>query len=251
MKILYKDKADIDDLFKKTLPAGFYLGAMEKPTSKMLESEILSVKFSKVGETTIRNMPNLKYIINRAHGTDNINLNLCEKRGIKVLSASPTTFEVGSKIIKELDCCLPPYTIVGYGNIGQFVHKKIKARIITSSTKKEDIEKILKKTKTLIGTVSLNTTTKNYFNKDVFKHLKKADMIHVSRSETINNEDLLEAIKNENIIFAVIDTLGPIMREEIINTGKVAYTKHTFWKYNFDKKRYLKAIAETINSILK
>ena len=47
-----------------------------------LDVEILSVKFSKVGQKTFDAYPNLKWIVCRSHGYDNVNVDLAKKYNI-------------------------------------------------------------------------------------------------------------------------------------------------------------------------
>ena len=59
----------------------------------------------------------------------------------------------------------------------------------------------------------------------------KGKLISISRSDVIDNKALLDNI--DNISHAYIDTLGNEYRKEILDTGKVTYTKHTAWEHNF------------------
>lgn len=252
MKVLYKDKGDIDKDFKALLP-GYYLGAMEKPTEAMRKAEVLSVKFSRVGKGTLQKMPNLKYIVLRAHGTDLVDMEACKKRGIKVIASYPTAREVSScilYIIKKLRC-KPTFTIFGNGSIGKLIVKKLNSPdIIDSKTSNKKIKEYLENTHTLISTVPLTSATKDLFNRNIFRHLpKRTVFISASRGETINNADLLKYIGNGKISYAVIDTLGPNLREKLLETGKVKHTGHTFWKHGFDKTRYLNSVKKAIDSI--
>ena len=63
-----------------------------------LETEVLSVKFSKIGQKTFEAYPNLKWIQCRAHGSDNINLELAENRRVGVVCLDPDTLNVAKWI---------------------------------------------------------------------------------------------------------------------------------------------------------
>lgn len=249
MQVLYKDKKDITEKFKKALP-GFYLGAMEKLTDEMKTVEILSVKFSKVAYGTISNFPNLKYIVIRGHGTDIIDKQACKKRGIKIIQANPTAYEVANKIISliEKHNCKKPIILFGNGAIGSIIAKNLPDVIIVTS-KIKVAPKILRGCKTIISALSLNDSTVEFFNEELLSNFKNAHFISASRSETVNNKDLLKAILKGHIKYAIIDTLGSNLREDLLKTNKVEYTKHTFWKHGFNEDRYISAIKAAINSI--
>ncbi len=59
----------------------------------------------------------------------------------------------------------------------------------------------------------------------------KGKLISVSRSSVIDNKALLDNI--DNITHAYVDTLDEYLREELLATGKVTYSKHTAFAHNF------------------
>ena len=70
----------------------------------------------------------------------------------------------------------------------------------------------------------------NYINDDILKNFK-GKIISVSRANVIDNAALLNNL--DNITHAYVDTLGSEHREELLESGKVTYTKHTAWEHNF------------------
>ena len=74
-KVIIKDKKDI-----KFAPSNF-LKEYEWESHGQYDSldfvdpdvEVLSIQFTKVGEKTYKAMPNLKWIVCRSHGFDNVN----------------------------------------------------------------------------------------------------------------------------------------------------------------------------------
>ena len=56
-------------------------------------------------------------------------------------------------------------------------------------------------------------------------------LISVSRSTVIDNTALYENI--DNITHAYVDTLDSHLRESLLETGKVTYTKHTAFEHGF------------------
>ena len=78
---------------------------------------------------------------------------------------------------------------------------------------------------------------KHYINDDILKNFK-GKLISVSRADVLDNDSLLRNI--DNITEAHIDTLDSLNRDELLNTKKVFYYKHTAFEFNFsyEKDKY-------------
>ena len=70
----------------------------------------------------------------------------------------------------------------------------------------------------------------------------KGKLISVSRSTVIDNEVLYKHINN--ISHAYVDTLDDHLRQELLDTGKVTYTKHTAFAHGFSYENNPKYFAE-------
>ena len=91
---------------------------------------------------------------------------------------------------------------------------------------------------------------KHFLNNEVLKNFK-GKLISVSRSDVIDNKALLDNI--DNISHAYIDTLGDEYRKELLDTGKVTYTKHTAFEYGFSYENnttYFEDLEEQIKDCL-
>ena len=94
------------------------------------DTQLLSVQFSKVGQKSYDAFPNLKWIVVRQHGFDNVNLDECETRGIGVVNtkpfAKPTADWISDKL-KPHDKVM----FIGYGEIATKVNNpEIRSSII-------------------------------------------------------------------------------------------------------------------------
>src|SRR5210317_911496 len=163
--------------------------------------KVLSVQSTKVGEKTYNAFPNLEWIIVRQHGYDNINLNECEKRGIGVVTTKPFAQSTADWINQYITYNDKNYWEHYYWN----------------------------EYDTLIVTVPPENN-KHLINENVLSKFK-GKLISVSRSTVIDNEALLKYI--DNISHAYVDTLDEHLRDELLQTGKVTYSKHTAFAYNF------------------
>ena len=80
---------------------------------------------------------------------------------------------------------------------------------------------------------------------NIYSFLRK--LISVSRSTVIDNISLYKYI--DNITHAYVDTLDDHLRQYLIDTGKVTYTKHTAFEYGFSYENNTKYFDD-LNSII-
>ena len=221
--IVLKDKKDIKfapdnflDNFKWELHGQYDSLDFVNPDVK-----VLSVQFTKVGEKTYKAFPNLEWIIVRQHGYDNVNLSECEKRGIGVVTTKPfaqSTADWVNQYITDDD----KVALIGNGSIGS----KVKADV---SIGKNVSFGSLNNYNTLVVTIPPENN-KHYINDSILS-VFKGKLISVSRSTVVDNKALLDNI--DNITHAYVDTLDEYLREELLATGKVTYSKHTAFAHNF------------------
>jgi|TARA_R110002050_G_scaffold138504_3_gene262258 phosphoglycerate dehydrogenase-like enzyme len=201
--------------------------------------KVLSVQFTKVGEKTYKAFPNLEWIIVRQHGFDNVNIAECEKRGIGVVTTKPfaqSTADWINSFIEETD----NVALIGYGSIGS----KVKANNIQSFLRKSTYDS-LKDFNTLVVTVQPEGNDRLISEKILSKF--KGKLISVSRSTVIDNISLYKYI--DNITHAYVDTLDDHLRQYLIDTGKVTYTKHTAFEYGFSYENNTEYFGD-LNSII-
>ena len=203
--------------------------------------KVLSVQFTKVGEKTYKAFPNLEWIIVRQHGYDNINIDECEKRGIGVITTKPfaqSTADWINQYIYDGD----KIAVLGNGSIGS----KIKSNNHTHIGRKVSFGDNAYSYNTLIVTVSPEGN-KHLINEDILSKFK-GKLISVSRSTVIDNISLYKHI--DNITHAYVDTLDDHLREELLATDKVTYTKHTAFEYGFSYENNTKYFDDLYNVIV-
>ena len=242
--ILLKDKSDLIGV-EEFIPNAYILGAMEKPNLPSEDIKVLSIKFSKVGRTTLERFPNLEWVVYRGHGTDSINLDMCSQHGVGVVSTNPN-IEGCSHWIK--DKLKDGKTIIfGNGSISKRLQQLITDyHVVDSKTK---IIHIDDEYKNVVSCVSLNQSTEDIFNYELFKNMNDVNFVSISRAKTHNNRDLLKLIEENKLSSIFIDTLGTDVRDELLNTNKVTYTKHMSWDYLGHKNDH-KKLSEIIQSCL-
>lgn len=116
--------------------------------------------------------------------------------------------------------------IVGFGRIGQEVAKRLKPfnvkRILYQNrsvkikeageigAEKVDFHQLLEQSDFVIVTVSLTADTANLFNEAAFKKMKStAVFINTSRGGVVDQEALIEALRNKTIWAAGLDVMIP------------------------------------------
>ena len=233
VKICLKDKADLKGIQARLEYPVHVLGAMERPKFETGEIELLSVKHSKVGKTTLERYPNLKHVVVRGHGMDHVDYNACEKLGIGVHSLCQYSKSCAMWCVDK--CVMGPVMIYGGGNIGSVVFNCVLASGFEAavSTRQKFLDPI--GYKTVVSCIPYDTRrhalNRDFFNIRIFAQLEGADFISISRPQTHSNRDLLDAINNGYIRRAHIDTLGVDLKDELIGTGKVECYDHTAWSY--------------------
>ena len=249
-KVVLKDKKDMNQLFQfegyenwdeirdnKLEWEDYKIVGSQDEIERDLETEVLSVKFSKIGQKTFEAYPNLKWIQCRAHGSDNINLELAENRRVGIVCLDPDTYNVANWVCKFTTLGKAPL-ILGAGKIG----KEVASRIVmiepgSWNEVRHDPVMITSRSKynpeftyqfdTIIVTSS--PTEKPILNRELLEKFH-GNIISISRPACIDNEALLEAINDGRVENAQMDMLDPKGRDELIATGKVDYHKHTAWQ---------------------
>ncbi len=85
-----------------------------------------------------------------------------------------------------------------------------KPQYITYIGKPEELQDLLPRADFVLSTVPLTEKTRRYFDKDCFAKMKKAAyFINVGRGQTVNQDDLVDALKNKIIAGAAMDVTDP------------------------------------------
>ena len=233
--VLLKDKSDLDGVCE-IIPASNILGAMEKPNLPFQDIRVISTKFSKVGKTTLEKYPNLEWVVYRGHGTDSINLDLCKKHNVGVITTNPKaeTESCAQWIYDKIE-----YTgntvIFGNGVISQRLQMIMDTpyHVVDTKTPSKNIRNWLQDVNlvNVVSCVPLTKQTENMFNYDLFSSSTCCIFVSISRAKCHDNESLLRLINEYKIQEMHIDTLGTEHRDELLKTNKVHYYKHTSWDY--------------------
>ena len=235
--IVFKDKKDIQyapETFSQNVPYRL-MGAYGSLDFVDRNIRVLSVQFSKVGKKTYDAFPNLEWIVARSHGIDNVNLEECEKRGIGIVNTNPYA-ESTARWIQQYLTDEDTVGFVGYGAIAKNVKVSNKL-VFNSKNTKEDLLKLAVNANTLVITIPQTKETKGIIGEAVLS-VFFGKIISVGRWDIIDNKALLKNI--ERITHAYIDTLGEINQQELLDTGKVTYSKHTAWStgFSYDEKYF-------------
>ena len=264
MKVILKDKKDMnqlsdlapyfedwDEVRDNNLEWKDYLimGSQDE-IERDLETEVLSVKFSKIGQKTFDAYPNLKWIQCRAHGSDNINLELAEARRVGVVCLDPDTYNVARWIDQYKKG--PNILLLGAGKIGTSLSLSLDYEVteVTSQTDYNTIYPYMDSFNTII--VASSPTPQPIVDHALLEKFS-GNIISISRPVCIDNEALLEAVNDGRVTNAQMDMLDPKGRDELVATGKVTYHGHKAWEayglhqYN---ERYFCMVFQEIHWLL-
>ena len=149
VRVILKDKKDLNTLRSKGWSKdGYKIIGSQDEINRDLEVEVLSVKFSKIGQKTFDAYPNLKWIICRSHGYDNVRADLAEKYNVGIVCTNPNTFEVAEWICEKVigDKVL----LLGGGRIGKKFCEIYNGETFVVTSKTQYDYDIVKKTTTLL-----------------------------------------------------------------------------------------------------
>ena len=236
MNILLKDKSDLVGVENYIFNA-YILGAMEKSDHiPANDIKVISTKFSKVGKTTLEKYPNLEWVVYRGHGTDSINLDLCKRHNVGVITTNPSseTESCATWIFDKMEHT-GNTVIFGNGVISKRLQELMDTPyfVVDTKTPSKNIRNWLQDVDlvNVVSCVPLTKQTENMFNYDLFSSSTCCIFVSISRAKCHDNESLLRLINEYKIQEMHIDTLGTEHRDELLKTNKVHYYKHTSWKY--------------------
>ena len=157
--------------------------------------------------------------------------------------------------------------IVGLGEIGRSVAKIATAfgcEVVYYSTsgrnsnndfEKVDFDKLLEISDIISIHAPLNENTNYLFNAEAFKKMKKsAVLINVGRGPIINERDLTDALKNDEIAAAALDVLEkePMSPEspffEIKDSRKLYITPHIAWATREARERLMMEVYKNLKA---
>ncbi|MDD4833253.1 MAG: phosphoglycerate dehydrogenase [Lutispora sp.] len=257
------------------------------------EADAIICDLEGITKKVIDNAPNLKVISRRGVGIDSVDIEYAKEKGIKIKrtlgvverpvaelvmayilqiyrNISESNEEMkNNRWVKLLGRSTEGKVmgIVGLGNIGIEVARKAKAfdmEVIYSGTRKHEKEKklgleyatfeeLLEKSDIISIHVSLSDSTRDMFNYDVMKQMKKQPiLINTARGPIVNEKDLKKALNNGLVSYAAIDVYDkePKTDSTLVNCDNALLTPHngTFTKEVFIKMDILAAknIIETL-----
>ena len=263
-KVVLKDKKDMNQLFQfegyenwdeirdnKLEWEDYKIMGSQDEIERDLETEVLSVKFSKIGQKTFEAYPNLKWIQCRAHGSDNINLELAENRRVGVVCLDPDTLNVAKWIDRWKKG--PKVLLLGAGKSAAipFDFERNETTEVTSKSDYNTLYPYMNSFDTIV--VASSPTLQPIVDKSLLENFH-GNIISISRPACIDNEALLEAVNDGRVTNAQMDMLDPKGRDKLIATGKVTYHGHKAWEaygltqYN---ERYFIMVFQEIQWLLR
>ena len=160
-------------------------------------------------------------------------------------------------------------TIVGFGNVGQEIAKRLKAfnvkingvDIKNNNSKYQDafysineINEAIKVSEIIIITLPLTTKTERIIDKEKLMLMKENSiLVNISRGKIINEKDLLEVLEEKKFLGVILDVFEdePLDKQsKLWDFENVIVTPHNSFIGENNNKRLLKLIYININKLL-
>ena len=90
----------------------------------------------------------------------------------------------------------------------------------------DDLETIFKKSNFISIHIPALDTTKGIINKDLFGFAKGVSLLNFARHEVVNTADVINALKQENLVNFITDFPTPKLIERAVNKGDVTLLPH-------------------------
>ncbi len=246
-----------------------------------VDADILLVNMAKMTPEVMAGLDNVKVLIRHGIGYENLDLPTATEHGIICANQPKASSEdvaeqavmimmacwrkifIQRRILEDsvknrkwlFDPIYPVYRmggktlgIVGCGNIGSYMLKKMRAfgmEILVcdpylSKERYDELgivhvpfDEVLAKADILTIHVPVTDDTRGMFDREVFKKMKKtAILINSARGPVVNVPDLVEALKNKEIAGAGIDVYDsepPTEDFELLHMQEAVLTPHLAW----------------------
>lgn len=172
---------------------------------------------------------------------------------------------------KRVELCGQTIGIIGTGSIATEIAKRLQGfgvkvigykrnPVLTMAyfdevySGKKGLENLLSNSDYVVVTVDLNKDTYHMINKDNLKLMKQnASIINIARGSVINQEDLTQALKNNEISYAGLDVFEkePLPENDQLWDMKNVYlTPHVSGIVKNNKVKWMKLITMNIQSFI-
>ncbi len=119
----------------------------------------------------------------------------------------------------------------------------------------KDISKPVKNADVVILTLPLTDETRNMFDKELLSHMKNDSvLVNIARGAIVNEEDLIELLKGEELGGAVLDVFNnePLSEEsELWNFPNVIITPHNSFASPKNAERLYNVVFDNLKSFIK
>ncbi len=155
--------------------------------------------------------------------------------------------------------------IVGFGNIGKAVAKIANAfemNVIaynrspkaTENVRLVSFDELVEKSDIVSVHCPLNEQSRGLFNRDTFKKMKSSALfVNTARGGVVVEQDLFDALQNDEISGACIDTLSVEPMEEsciLMQAKNCIITPHIAWAPVETRKRLMSIVTDNIRCFL-
>jgi lactate dehydrogenase-like 2-hydroxyacid dehydrogenase len=298
MKIVFPDRIDLDDASEQAFKSMGVQMHDDTPSDeatiieRVRDAEIITANFIDITKDIIDATPSLQYIISPAVGYEWIDYAHAASKGIKVLNCPTQNAEAvaehavalmlavahrlteaqfdlqqgnwSQQQLMGVELSHKKLGLVGYGKIGKLIEKKVagldmQVQYVNSSSSSDEIDALLQQSDIVCLCLSLNESSKGIIDKRRLGLLKKeAILVNVARGALVDQEALLDLLKNRSIRGAGLDVFlnesftgnAPDSIVEIAKLSNVVATPHLAYNTEETMQRLGEELLANIESCL-
>lgn len=159
--------------------------------------------------------------------------------------------------------------VIGFGNISKSVIDKLNSfcneiwvfsnhasedEISSFNAKKKSFNEVIENSDYITVHSPLTVKTRNMFDKEIFKRMKNSSyLINVSRGGLVNEADLINALKNNEISGAALDVMEsepPRKSNPLLKMNNVLITPHAAWYSERSQFELQSTVANEVHRVL-
>lgn len=221
----------LDVLPKEKIGRLFEFYPHAKTASKPQDATIISCAWTRL---KVKNLPSLRYVINRSIGQDHLSIAELQACGVEVLQVPHFCIDevtnYAMQIINQYN--RPQVAVVGIGRIGasvfqECIRQDYNVVRLHHNSPESDIEYALQNCTHITLHMPLTTESYHWLNADRIAYLSSAIVINTARAKEVDTTALLNGINKGYVKHAYLDTVT--QRRLIRGNPHISYTNHISW----------------------
>ncbi len=267
----------VESLKQSKLPSVRYV---EGSDEVVRDENIVAIVSNNLSKEDCKKLPNLRYLIIPASGTEGVDHDVVKGRGITIIQdkeiASSGVVEYVYEQLKQLSkdklrSYLKGKTIglLGYGHVGKEIYERLSKYGLKWEIMKEDpstlgrelgikfvgnkdsLEGILSDSDIIINALPLNSETKGLLADKTYMIKRGALIINVSRSGIMNEKQILDGVVNGQFSGAIFDVYPKNINTGDYSNSNIVLTPHIAGIYGKALNEMVGFIKRSVKKVLR